>query len=625
LKLVSSGNKDKHQNIPQNRGGAVNGNTALNRNPSTANRSAPQSKQAAGGKAKAINQNGKPEKNINSKEVKPGRKKKTAIITIAIILFVLVIGAVALVLSLGFYVESLDTFFPNVWVEGVEVSGLTLQEAKQALLDSGYEKNADGIYVTIEFPDGSSFSFSGEDVGLSLNAEEAITNAFPFGRTDTFFGNLRTYVDSIFERTDFNDMSTPVFDDAIMHSLTEEYTAKFNQTIIHGSLERNDRAIIVTKGSGLLFAIEADVFKLASDTLKSAVEAHDHMRAEYVPIVDIENNTDVQLEMLEILFDEIHLDAQRVIYEFDMDVEGYVNIISPEADGITFDLEDAKEKLVNAAYGDSITIYMEVLEPDYTAEDVRSLIFRDVLAESTTQMTNVTNRTSNIRLAARFIDGTILKPGETFSFNGTVGQRTREKGFLAANGYRAGEVVPMIGGGICQAASTLYDAVLHTQLEIVQRSAHGMTVGYLPSGGRDATVSWPNLDFRFKNNTDFPIRIETGGSGLNITFKLIGTNIDGSKTDVHIEKLWSANFTTQEVLTDELYIGETSVNVPFNGLRVETFRVHIDADGNEISRVSMGRSSYRLINRIIKKGTKERPVEVIVDDTATDTAVVEEN
>ena len=649
MKLVSSGNKDKRNNIPQNRSGAVNGNTALSRNPAVANQNGYKKRQptgnrpalrnspAAGNRPAASaspvtqNQKGRPDKNLSTK-AKPAPKKKSPVKVIIIILMILLIGVAALVVSLAFYVESLDTVFPNVWAEGFEVSGLTFEEAKQALIDAGYQNNADGIYVTIEFPDESSFTFSGGEVGLNLNAEEAAIVAFQYGRTDTFFRNLITYVESLFERTDLTNLSTPVFDNTIMRSLAAEYTEKFNKTIIHGELEHNERAITIRKGMGILELADAnELFKLASDTLELAVAEHDHITAQYIPERDTENNLDMQIQMLNTLFDEIHEDAKNVVYEFDMDVEGYVTIIAPEADGRTFDLEEAKERLQNAAYGESIVIYIDTLEPDYTADDVKGLIFRDILSEVETTMSNNSNRTNNIRLAARSIDETILKPGEVFSFNGVVGQRTAERGFLTAPGYRGGELVDMRGGGICQAASTLYYAVLLTQLEIVQRTSHGMIVRYMPVGsdkaanwpdgrqGIDATVSWGNLDFKFKNNTEFPIKIQTGGSGNKLIFRLIGTKIDTNITDVEVELKWRAQPTSSEVLTDELLVGQRESNTPFPGYRVETFRVLKTADGEIIERKSLGISSYRLINRVTRIGTgvEEAPPPVTTPPTTT--------
>jgi vancomycin resistance protein YoaR len=113
---------------------------------------------------------------------------------------------------------------------------------------------------------------------------------------------------------------------------------------------------------------------------------------------------------------------------------------------------------------------------------------------------------NNIALAAKKIDGVILNPGEEFSYNGTVGQRTESAGFKKAGAYANGKVVQELGGGICQVSSTLYCAVLYANLEITDRTCHYFPVDYLPSG-LDATVSWKSPDFKFKNNRDYPIKL----------------------------------------------------------------------------------------------------------------------
>ncbi|NLB53706.1 MAG: hypothetical protein GX808_12345 [Syntrophomonadaceae bacterium] len=118
------------------------------------------------------------------------------------------------------------------------------------------------------------------------------------------------------------------------------------------------------------------------------------------------------------------------------------------------------------------------------------------------------NRTNNIILACRQINGHILKPGEVFTFNGQVGQRTAEKGYLSASIFIGRKVVPGIGGGICQLSSTLYNAALETGLEIVERHPHTLPVSYI-AAGRDATILWGGADFKFRNNQDFNLKVLT--------------------------------------------------------------------------------------------------------------------
>ena len=132
--------------------------------------------------------------------------------------------------------------------------------------------------------------------------------------------------------------------------------------------------------------------------------------------------------------------------------------------------------------------------------------FPNILSEFSTRYVNNPNRTTNLRIAANKINGTVLMPGEVFSYNKTVGERTISAGYKDAAMYVNGETVDGLGGGICQVTSTLYEATLYANLEIVERANHQFVTSYL-GPGLDATVVWGLTDFQFKNNRNYPIKI----------------------------------------------------------------------------------------------------------------------
>ena len=139
------------------------------------------------------------------------------------------------------------------------------------------------------------------------------------------------------------------------------------------------------------------------------------------------------------------------------------------------------------------------------------------------------DRSTNVELAAKSINGKVLMPGEVFSYNATVGPRTAERGFKVATIFVGGETAQGLGGGICQTSSTLYSAVLHADLDIVERTNHSLKVTYVPNG-MDATVSWGSLDFKFKNSTKYPIRIQCEYGGGTLKVSVMGTKEDKSKS-----------------------------------------------------------------------------------------------
>ncbi len=171
---------------------------------------------------------------------------------------------------------------------------------------------------------------------------------------------------------------------------------------------------------------------------------------------------------------------------------------------------------------------VDFINPEITMDTIKDSLFRDVLSIYSSSFTDETehdrNRATNIKLAVEEINGTILFPGEIFSFNNVVGQRTSQKGYLSANIYSSEGISSDIGGGICQVSSTLYNAALRANLSIVERNPHIYMVAYVPLG-LDASVSYGTQDLKFANNTKWPLRIDGHITSDNkIEFAITGTN-----------------------------------------------------------------------------------------------------
>ena len=155
-------------------------------------------------------------------------------------------------------------------------------------------------------------------------------------------------------------------------------------------------------------------------------------------------------------------------------------------------------------------------------KDVEIVLFQDMIGETITSIAGTANRLNNIVLASAAVDGLVLQPGEEFSFNQVVGRRTRERGYLPAPAFSGGRTIQAVGGGICQVSSSIFSAIMDTDMLVTERRPHGQPVTYLPRG-RDATVSWGTIDFRFVNNTIHPLRIDAKVSGRTLTVRVFGT------------------------------------------------------------------------------------------------------
>ncbi len=255
------------------------------------------------------------------------------------------------------------------------------------------------------------------------------------------------------------------------------------------------------------------------------------------------------------------------------------------------------------------TIDIKMVAPEITNEDLNIEFYQDVLGTYTSSYdVGLVNRTKNLSLAARLVDGTIIMPGKRFSYNHTVGPRTYERGFLDATVYVAEGTEEGVGGGICQVSSTIYCAQLRADLKTISRTNHSYTVVYVPLG-QDATVVYGALDYVFENDTNYPIKILASANGGKLTVKIMGTKVDRSKS-VDIISVTNSTVAKGETTREDPTInkGETVVKQNGqNGAVVSTYKVYYK-DGVEEKREFISKSIYKPMNKIILVGTKEEEI-----------------
>lgn len=280
--------------------------------------------------------------------------------------------------------------------------------------------------------------------------------------------------------------------------------------------------------------------------------------------------------------------------------------------GYEFDLSAAQDALDSAAYGEVIEIPFYRTVPEITVESLRSLLYRDVLSSSSTPHTEEYNRNTNLRLACEAINGVILYPGEEFSYNDTLGERTTDKGYLPAGSYVGGATVDTVGGGICQVSSTLYHCCLLADLEITVRDCHMFAVSYLPLG-IDATINWGSYDYCFRNNTNYPIRIEAWVADGYVHVQLIGTDEKSYYVEMenYIDEIFYYKTVYEEMYADnpEGYEDGEQITSPYTGYNVYTYRCKYDKETKElISRDYEAFSDYSARDEVIVK-IIEKPTE----------------
>ena len=388
----------------------------------------------------------------------------------------------------------------DVTLDGVDLGGMTKWEARKAL-KSAAEETILSQPLVVELPN-ETLTLNPKEIKLKLDVRQAVADAYALGRSTDSSADLNSGL-SVYLRFD----ETAVFQNLLRYASAHDTQLTQPVILLEGTLPDLTEAgfdpqapapvLSVTLGTpeahldagAVLLQIknlyQQGISALRNGTYRLTVEAS----AEQLP-------KSVDVEALYAEFAVPCKDAQA-------DLENYK--IVPATYGLGFDREEAQNAIDAAAYGETVTIPMGYQTPEIFSDAVP---FRDVLGHCETRHTDDENRNTNLRLVCETLNGYILQPGEEFSYNGVIGERTEERGFKAAGAYSGTRLVKDIGGGVCQGSSTLYNCVLLADLEVTERVCHGLLVNYLPIG-MDAAVNWSTkTDFKFRNNFHFPIQIQ---------------------------------------------------------------------------------------------------------------------
>jgi vancomycin resistance protein YoaR len=289
--------------------------------------------------------------------------------------------------------------------------------------------------------------------------------------------------------------------------------------------------------------------------------------------------------------------------------ENDVFIIKDESMGFRLNkektLEEISKILLDSNFYDinEVDLIVETITPKYTSEMLSKV--QDLLGSYTTKFnTRKVGRSYNVGLASKSVDGTLLLPGEIFSFNDIVGPRTIKNGYKIAPVIFKGELVDGVGGGICQVSSTLYNSVLYSSLGIVERANHTIPSTYVPIG-LDATVSYGVLDFKFQNTLSSPIYIESLIKGNKITVNIYGErNFDKEiKLKSVIDKVIKKD--TEIIFDPNMFEGDEMIEEKGrNGFRVSSYML-VYQGGKFVEKKLVANDYYRPRKQIIKKGSKK--------------------
>lgn len=291
--------------------------------------------------------------------------------------------------------------------------------------------------------------------------------------------------------------------------------------------------------------------------------------------------------------------------------------ITPEVNGVKVDEVAAfsmADKAIKEKISSEIALPAKITQPEITAESLKNIT--DILGTYTTHFNPwQVDRTHNVALAAKYLDGKLLKPNDTFSFNKTIGQRTQAMGYRDAPVYLGEEIVPGIGGGICQISSTLYNAVLLANLNLVERENHIRPVTYVPIG-QDATIAGDIIDLKFKNDTNENIYIKSKINYNEVTIELLGkkpNNFPSVKIVADNLRVIPSKSVVKQDKT--MLVGTKKVEREGeNGYKITTYRLKY-VDNKLIEREKLYEDYYPVIDEIVLVGAKVPDNVANKDDT----------
>lgn len=451
------------------------------------------------------------------------KSKKNIIISVIVILAIIIGSVTAYIVSIQKKVEKWNNkIYPNVYIENVDLSGMSKDEAIKALNEK-IKEPIQNKAITVKAAD-KSIEIKYSDLSPEYNIDATVDEAMNYGK------DL-----NLFEKNELIEGSSK-------KELKLEF--KYDETKLVGYED-----------------------KLAEMVNQDAKNATISLSGGGIDVVDGQDGRAIEKEKMTTLVKEA------------------INA-NPEANTV-------------------VEVPVEVTKPKVT-KDMLTKIDGVIGSFTTSYTSSDASRSANVEIAAKTVNGTLLMPGETFSYNNTLGERTRDKGYRDGAAYIGNKVVMVTGGGICQVSTTLYRAVLRAGILPTERHNHSMTTSYSgPSG--DATVAWGSLDYQFKNAYDFPIYIQGYTANKHVTFNIYGNKegMDGKTYELQTVVNETLTPTTKVVDDPNLPAGERVVEQhAVKGYKSSGYLVTYQ-NGKEIDKKLIAHDVYKKKDEIIKVGTKK--------------------
>ncbi|GAE89269.1 VanW family protein [Acetivibrio straminisolvens] len=533
---------------------------------------------------------------------------KTKIILISL----LVLISVCLFVSVFFIYSTLsyDRVYKGVFINDINISQMTFNDVCDSL-KLNYAEKSKNLKIVLN-DNGVTAEVDLSKIDLKYEIEEAAQKAFDVGRKGNIFARLSEILKSSREGVRLNlDYS---YNPDKVNEIIDDFYSRTLVSVKEANLSVQDNKVSLTIGHPGKAIDKEKALEIINNSIKTCTGGTfdvpvTTIMPKAIDVDDIYNQ--IAAEPVDATVTVENNNVKVIPHEFGREIS------KSELEGIIKENENSIDK--------EILLPVKFTQPKITTDEVNSKLFKDVLATSSTSFStsgqNNYNRGVNIGVAASKINGKILAPGEVFSFNNVVGPRTVGNGFKIAKEYVNGKIVDGVGGGVCQVSSTLYSAVLFADLETIERQNHMFTVSYIPLG-RDAAVAYNELDFKFKNNTNWPVKIVSNVKNNTISFTIYGTKEEPGKTiEIKHVQVGSKPSPVKYIDDPNLEEGQTVVvQSGYTGYTVDTYKI-VKINGNIVSNDKIHRSTYVPYETIIKRGTKKAAKATETHSPAPPTAI----
>ncbi len=510
-----------------------------------------------------------------------------------------IIGAVAVLILVGAYcglckwVQDNGRLLPGVQAQDsagavvLDLGGVAEQDAVSQMADY-MQEHLERQVLTLRYGDGKSVELPGSllesDPQSAVDQGMEAKAAQPFLRLGLLWLGLGREPVSL----PLNALSFTQVGERQARQMLEQIAQELYVAPVDFTYELGDEELTLTRG---VDGAQVDVDALMEQVLEALAAGQTKLMVDTETVPTAELNGEILAELV-----HVEPQASQVLED---------GTITPTVVGVGVDPAEAQAILNETGPGETCTIPVIFIQPDLSESE--QYLYQDLLSTVTTNLDGVYARSFNVARAAASCNGVVILPGEVFSYLGTIGNPSTANGYMMSTGYANGETVDMVGGGICQVSSSIYYCTVYANLEIINRAAHAFTTGYIPNG-LDATVYYPSLDYKFRNNMEHPIKIVAYVSGNRLTVSFYGTKTD----DTYVQ---TQRYTTSTTPWETVYEPDASIprgttrvkTTPYTGYEVDVYRCVYDGNGNLISRTYENHSRYAKRDKVILFNPADAP------------------